>query len=120
MIKKWIGVAASVLLLLSCSGETALQVTVPAMGNSSSMVVVVQPGTVLCAATRLQPPLKQKSIFFGVVGTSIDPLVPFLQKQDGPKKQDGPSVEGREGCSDSQACPFPGTTCMNMNSSLFP
>lgn len=51
--------------------------------NSSSMMRF-GPGAGVCPSSELEPPLKQNTIFIGVVGSDIDPLLSIIKEEDIP------------------------------------
>ena len=83
-----------------------LDMTLAVVNNSSNVTNII-PGDAICAETTLQPPLKQKRIFIGVVGCNVDPLLVSLQDEDIPVE-----VLEDSNChpevSENETCPFPG------------
>ena len=78
------------------------------LGNSSLVMVssdsnIVHPGVDICIKSRLNLPLKKNTIYIGVVGTHLDPLLAHIHEHD-------IHNSNGSGCSinNTEVCPLPG------------
>ena len=77
--------------------------------NSSSVVLdspsnVILPGVNICTRSNLSSPLKSRSIYIGVIGTHIDPLMAHINDEDTVITSNGTVCA----INHTRLCPIPG------------
>lgn len=103
-MKKYILSILVVVVLTASASDGIASSRLINLSRSSSNLTDFTPGAAFCPETKLRPPLKQNSIFIGLVGSNIDPLFAILEEEDTPINENGTNCYS----GNIDICPLPG------------